>query len=301
MENHKRIVCLHFHIFKNAGTTIEWILEKNFPKNAVRMDLERLRGILPMNVVIDYLRRHQNVEAFSSHQISFPLSRVEEFLFIPILFIRHPIDRAVSVYYFNRTRSDIVTEAVTQARKLSLSDYIQWHLKHEHNITMKNFQVFFLSRDENFQPHSLDNCNLALERAKSCSILGVADKFDESMVLAEEVLRPYFKNIDMSYVKQKISSGRELSLTDRLESTKLEISGSVMDELVKHNRLDLELYSLVNKEVDSRLKRIDGLERKLINFLERCKKVNPRLVGDFETRIRLSNDHLRNDTSGYRK
>ena len=31
--NHKRVIMVHTHIFKNAGTSLDWVLQKNFGKN----------------------------------------------------------------------------------------------------------------------------------------------------------------------------------------------------------------------------------------------------------------------------
>ena len=54
MNNSKKPIIVHFHIFKNAGTTIDTLLERNFSKDAVKMDLGP-RERLPWKNVINYL------------------------------------------------------------------------------------------------------------------------------------------------------------------------------------------------------------------------------------------------------
>jgi len=106
MNEIQRTVCMHFHIFKNAGTTIDSIFEDNFNKQAVRLDIEKTDDILPIDVVIDYLKVNLEARSISSHQIRFPLPKNISFNLIPMLFIRHPIDRIFSIYQYNKRRKD---------------------------------------------------------------------------------------------------------------------------------------------------------------------------------------------------
>ena len=58
----KKPVILHYHIFKNAGTTIEWIFKKNFGENAVSIDDVRNSGTLISNkVLLDLLNKNKNI------------------------------------------------------------------------------------------------------------------------------------------------------------------------------------------------------------------------------------------------
>ena len=94
----KKNICLHYHIFKNGGTTIEWILKKNFGKYAISRDTNSPKGILDNQIILDEIKKNERIKAISSHQIRFPLPKHENEIFIPILFIRNPIDRIFSIY-----------------------------------------------------------------------------------------------------------------------------------------------------------------------------------------------------------
>ena len=74
MKESKKPVCLHFHIFKNAGTTLDWILDKNFSENHLTLDdLEDRGARLQWDDVLKFLEKNPDVKAFSSHQLRFPI------------------------------------------------------------------------------------------------------------------------------------------------------------------------------------------------------------------------------------
>jgi len=273
----KRKILLHFHIFKNAGTTIDSVLEKNFLENAIRGDGEKNTDILPMEIVIDYLNKNKNLEAFSSHQIRFPIPKNNEIEFFPLVFIRQPIDRIFSTYSYHRNRVDPLSNASFKAKTVSLSAYIEWNLhpplNEGTNVTMKNFQVFYLARDNFESDVNSTDLNIAVERLKSCLVIGVVDRLDESLVVAEEILRKDFPEIDLSYIKRNVSKDRKNNLQERLDYAESQVDKSLWDDLIKHNELDLKLYEVANKELDDRIKKIEKFEQKIHEFKNRVSKL----------------------------
>jgi len=272
MSEAKKPVCLHFHIFKNAGSTVDWILDKNFSKNHLSMDnTENSGAILSWDKILDYFDKNPNVKAFSSHQIRFPVPNHTNFLFLPMVFIRQPIDRAFSIYSFKKRSTDDSIGTI-KAQSMTVEEFIKWNLSMKNYNPMKNFQVLFLSDKDPKLEVNIDDFNLALERVKKCFIIGLVDRLDESLVLAEELLQDYFENIDLSYVKQNVSSDRKGDLNKRLEEGKSQISELLMEELINFNKLDLQLHSAVNEELNTRLKSVENFEEKLSSFRKRCEK-----------------------------
>jgi len=269
MKDTKKAICLHFHIFKNAGTTIDTVLEDNFSKDAIRMDVDKPADILPVEIVMDYLKKNPNVKAFSSHQIRFPLPKNNLFNFIPMVFIRHPIDRILSIYNFNKRRSDVRTIGVAQAKNSTLKEYIEWNFKNKTLMIMKNFQVLYLSRQDTKSLSNSNDLDLAINRLKSCPIVGIVDRLDESLFLAEDVLRKFFPKINLSYVSQNVNQDRKELLEERLDEAKKEIGISLWNELMEKNSLDMKLYSFVCDELERRKKTIVNFEEKLIRFKNR--------------------------------
>lgn len=274
----KRPICLHMHIFKNAGTTIDWILKKNFSKNAIRMDVETPRAILPMKIVSEFLCSNPNVKSFSSHQLRFPIPEDGEFQLFPIVFLRHPLDRIFSIYNFNKRRSDVRSKSVAKVKKSDVAEYFKWYLKSKHQIVMKNFQVVFLTKSDNSLPATNDDLTLAFDRIKNIEIFGVTDRFDESLVVAEERLKQIFQNIDLSYVRKNVSADRPTSLADRINHAREQIGDSLMAELEENNDLDIKLYEFAKEELDNRMRKIENFEEKLHDFKKRCSSLKNRIL-----------------------
>src|ERR1051326_2507920 len=92
-----RCVLLHYHFFKNAGTTIEEILAHSFPYFA-RLDNSDPDQPISNDELLDFLRRNPNVNALSSHHTHYPMPQARGFLFFDICVLRDPIERLRSMY-----------------------------------------------------------------------------------------------------------------------------------------------------------------------------------------------------------
>ena len=275
MENQKRPVCLHFHIYKNAGTTFDNILKRNFSDDALLLDTGKPRGILPFDTVFHYFSKHHpNVKSLSSHQIRFPIPQNPDYMLLPIVFIRHPIDRAFSIFSFDKRRNDIPEDiGVEMAKKLSASEYFKWNIGQEDHYIMKNFQVRYLSTKPPRVKAEPQDLKIAIERIRTPTIVGVVDRMDESLLVAEEKIKQFFNEIDFSIVKQNVSKKRKGSLNDRLENARLEIGNNIFIKLESANELDLQLYSQANKILNDELKKVKHIEEKILDFKKRSKKL----------------------------
>jgi hypothetical protein len=261
-------ILLHYHIFKNAGTTLEWIFKKNFGRFAISMDnVDDPGHIISNDVIKQYVIQHQRIRSISSHQIRFPIPELNEINFIPIVFLRHPIDRVISVYNFKKTMNDR-TSGTMNAKKFLLNDFIFWSLATNYMV-ISNYQTNFLSSSES----DTSKCDLktALERMHALPIIGIVDRMNESLILAEEVLRRIFPKIDLSYVPQNMTADITKDLEDRLTALEHKIGHSTINLLKEKNSLDMKLYDAACKELDVRLQKISDLESKLSDFSMRCK------------------------------
>ena len=265
-------VVVHYHIFKNAGTTVDWILKKNFGELARTFDGSDPEGTVPAHYLLDFIKQFPDSKSISSHQLRLsPSLKNDNYNFIPMIFIRDPIDRAFSIYSYFRRRDDDYSFSV-KARTSSMKEFLEWYFN-TNNPVMRNFQVVYLTKDDFFISVDASDYNFAKERLKNIPILGVVEQMDESLVIAEQLLSTYFEKIDLSYIKQNVSPDRNGTLESRLSVGKTLVGDEIWNLLIKSNDLDLKLYNEARETVNFRKQNIDNFEAKLKNFVERCKKL----------------------------
>jgi len=269
----KQSILLHFHIFKNAGSTIEWLLEKNFPKKNLSIDGESPGEIIQMEQINYILEKKTAIKTISSHQIRYPIPKNNRFNFIPILFLRHPIDRAFSIYYFKKNEIDNSIGSI-KARSMNLPEFIKWNMDSNGYMPMKNFQVLFLSNKTTKEGVNEKDLEIAINRMKSSSIIGVVDRMDESLVIAESFLKQEFPKINLAYVKQNVSKERKGTMIERLKNSEDNLGVDLKNRLIEHNKLDMKLYHSTNKEIDKRKEKIEDFERRCEDFERRCEDLN---------------------------
>ena len=101
--NSSRCVILHYHLFKNAGTSLDNFLKENFADQW--RNHESKSGKWQSENVGQYLNQNRNLRVLSSHKAQLPVPEVPETLVFPVLFVRHPIDRVRSIYQFERNQN----------------------------------------------------------------------------------------------------------------------------------------------------------------------------------------------------
>jgi len=220
--------------------------------------------------LLEFLANHDHARSISSHQLAFSVIEHPEVQFLSIVFLRHPIDRALSIFsYMKRdTRDD---SRILKAKSSTLKQFIQFNLESDYK-DMRNFQVRFLCRRDNSEYSGMYVHNLyrACEYLKHFTVFGIVERMDESLVLAEDILRNYFPQLDLSYIKQEVSSDRTGTLNERLEKARLEIGSGLMEHLIEANNLDFQLYDHASKKLDELISNDNNFNNKLTDFKKRC-------------------------------
>src|SRR5215472_14641285 len=93
----KRQILVHYHIFKNAGTSIDAMLRASFRSRWEKFDPD-LPVSDPSGMLAQFIAERPRVRAISSHTICPPLPAIEGTYLQPIFFLRHPIARVASAY-----------------------------------------------------------------------------------------------------------------------------------------------------------------------------------------------------------
>jgi hypothetical protein len=261
----ERNVILHCHLFKNAGTTLDWALQRSFGSGFIdhRDDMEmRQYGI---DYLDQFLGNQATVRALSSHHMPFMPEYKKPFYWL--LLLREPISRIRSVYEFE-VKQPVSSLGSEMAKQMDLSEYINWRMQDDVQPVIKNFYARYLCNkaipDEVINDLDME---CAIQRLSLNNVLvGTVERFDESMVFFEESLKGSFPGIDLSYIRQNIGSyesGLPLSFLD-------EISPEPREFLLDNNQLDKELHAMISSELEKKIHKIHDFDNKLDSFKKRC-------------------------------
>lgn len=263
-----RAIFVHYHIFKNAGTTIDSVLAKNFGRGFAPIDSPDL-SVLRSEDLVRFVQVHTEVRAVSSHTLPPPKPYSPGFVFLDCILIRHPLDRLSSMYEFYK-RIDIETDSLSLIAKATDAAQFFTSLMEGYPHLVNNGQVNYLNGGQRVCREP--GLQRALKIVRGCSIIGITERFDECMVTAEHVVQPYFDTLNFSYLPQNVRPGRIDSLDSRLEQIRSVCGDCLYERLMKLNHLDIQLMDAAAEESQRRFEEIPDRKRRMANFQERCKK-----------------------------
>jgi hypothetical protein len=247
-------VILHYHIFKNAGTSFDQTLSDNF--GAQWSTLEAPAGdqrLSPADVAA-HLVKNPGIRALSSHTAALPPPTVEDTTILAVTFVRHPLDRARSVYDYERLQAGDNREATVAAREMEFPDYLAWRLDRSDrggDPTISNFQALVLARAG--EGESL------LERAMSAvdrlAFVGLVEEYERSLARLQERLRPAFLDLRLSAYRLNVTEPTN-ELPERLSLLR-ERAGRAYERLSQANAIDLQIWEHVRGSILSTVDTLD--------------------------------------------
>jgi len=233
---------VHYHLFKNAGTSVDEVLKANFPNRWVTREFSDGQQKANVAQVGQWIEQEKDAVAFSSHTAMLPPPELDGVKIFPILFVRHPIDRIASVYVFERNQASDSFGAVL-ARNTSLAGYIDVRLSHDRQC--RNFHTARLA--QMFMGQVGDETTLALRALEELPFVGLVEAFDQSMLHLAEWLSPHFPGFHAIPVANNVMRDRTIPLEQKLENLRAEIGRELYERLLEANRGDLALYDAVRK------------------------------------------------------
>jgi len=278
-----RLVILHYHIFKNAGSTIEDILDHSFGERFANVDTPAGEGLISNADLVRFFDARPGLRAFSSHQIRHPLPEAPGYLFFDICFLRDPIDRIRSIYTYFRQRPNPADPLSDLANRATLGDFIAGMIQ-DFPLFVKNVQVNLLAcggDSDEPEPRDLD---LATERMLATSFLGLVDCFDQSAAAGAHALRRAFPELDCGRPAVNVSDGLRGTVASRTEKLRQACSPEVYEELLRLNSLDRELVDRARAEV---LRRFQQVPRRTARPIQRAKRRTEEPAGFLTTARRV--------------
>lgn len=238
-SNEARKIIIHYHNFKSAGTSIDYILQKNFGSRWTEWD----EGHDP-DAIARLMLKRPSLKALSSHTVAIRLPEHPGYQFFPIVFLRHPIDRAVSMYrFYNQYRRHPGKEA-EMARQTDLSGFIEWQL--ERGRDYRNYYTMRLSQwNTGPEASGLGEFERARRTLSELPFVGLVDRFEASLASLADYLGPHFPGFQIYSVQANVTAKSEVPLDQRLAKLRKDIGETVYERLNAANLDDIALYEIL--------------------------------------------------------
>jgi hypothetical protein len=267
-----RHVIVHFHMFKNGGSTIEAILEREFRGRFATVHGSHASSSLDDDDIASFISAHPKVAALSSHHLRYPLPSIRRTVLFDCCFLRHPLDRLQSVYSYLRAEPpELGAEdpILVLAQAMGPREFVM-RLIDESPHFVSNPQTLLIATAGEFT-RPLDEADLAraIDSLRRMAVPGLVNMFDESLVAAEHFLGPAFPSLRLHYLAQNVSRPVR-NLDRRLEELRILWGPDVYQELLRLNRLDLELCAYAENEIKRRFLLVPNPRERLIEFRARC-------------------------------
>ncbi|MEN8839977.1 MAG: hypothetical protein ABF288_02555 [Octadecabacter sp.] len=185
-----RTVVLHYHLFKNAGTSLDQILKHNFPDAWVTTEFDTsTQSNTP--AVENWITENPKACAFSSHTMKGPLPIIDGVQIIPVMLLRDPVARIRSAYQFERAQTSDSWGAQL-AKQHDLEGYVQARLERAKDRQCRNFQTGRLaSFIANKQPELMRAFD-GVRLINAAGVIGLVSDFDGAMkVLTKRLSKPF--------------------------------------------------------------------------------------------------------------
>ncbi len=271
-----RSIILHGHLFKNAGSTFDWSLRRSFADGFLdhRDDTSMRDG--GSDFLRSLIAEDPALVAISSHVMPLMESTSREFKLFPVYFLRHPILRVRSVYDFELRQTPAMTPGAIEAKRKNFREYVEWRLDEKVGAIIRNYHSRYLGglrRRGASSKGDQEDYVKATQTLENIMFSPVVESYDISMVLLEEILKPNFPKIDLSYIAQNVTRKKDSSNIEKdLNALKKDL-GDIYTRLVSANEFDLCLYKKGIERLNAMQKKTFSFNEKLSNFINRCKKL----------------------------
>lgn len=226
----ERTIILHYHLFKNAGTSVDAILRRNFGDKGVTREFPPMGGNNTA-LVEEWIRETPDAIAYSSHTMMGPIPQLERVRVISFMLLRDPIERIKSAYRFERTQA-AETWGAKLAKAHNFEGYVRARLSRYGDRQCRNFLTAWLAS-------LMPGPGTELERAKralaALTVVGRVEAFDDAMARLAAELADVHPGFGYQTVKANTSAGKE----------PVEMSEDIFRFMMEENLADFEVLKNV--------------------------------------------------------
>ena len=242
---------IFLHIPKTAGSTFHAILNKKFRDSQVH-NVFGARYTAPAiaEFIEQPLSEKSHIKMLKGH-MPFGLHKYLPGSSSYISFLRDPVDRVISLYYYIiKNQHNPLHEAVA-VNKMPLEEFVSSGIA----VGTNNGHCRFINGD--IDDYEFNQCDESLYENAVRHIdehflwLGITERFDESALVLTDLLGwkkpPYYFRGNTSKVRKKTS----------------QIDASTLQLIEQYNPLDRRLYDYANQRLDQQISRIADFDHKL--------------------------------------
>jgi hypothetical protein len=236
-----RTVIIHYHLFKNAGTSLDHALRASLKERWVAYERP---DRIPAEEIASFLVAHPGVVALSSHNAWLPVPVLPATVVVPVLFVRHPLDRARSVYDFEHVQ-EADTAGARMAKQTDLAGYLEWRLgpRVGKDATIRGFQV------QRLAPAGVGATELerALDALDRLPFVGLVEEYERSVESLERLLEPHVPGIRLRGPRLNRTATASHGLEGRLDALRSRVGETLYRRLLEANHDDLVLWERVRQ------------------------------------------------------
>jgi len=246
MNGTKRKIVIHYHIFKNAGTSVDRMLGESLGARWTAWDTDNPGGKISPAEMEAFILDHPDLVAVSSHQAVPPLPNRQLDVY-PIVFLRHPIDRAYSAYLFEWGRQNGKAEP-----RGSFEEYVVDKFGLPRKNAIEDFQTLHLANRgyEGRAPSAALDDEELLRNAKAflraLPFFGLVEDYAASLSWMQASYGAAFPELNFKVFRDNALQDANDSIYAKMKRMRQGVTPSVFDQLVLRNQMDLRLYEFAS-------------------------------------------------------
>lgn len=187
-----RTIILHYHLFKNAGSSLDDLLKANFAGQWVTKEFSGQNNTAEVQ---RWIQGNPDAIAFSSHTMMGPLPQLPDVRIISVALLRDPVARIRSAYRFEHTQVSDSFGAVL-ARHTSYSGYVHVRLSMPGDRLCRSGQTWHLA---SLVPgDGATELTRAKDAVARLSLVGRVEAFDNFLVELQTLVKPVYPNFELT-------------------------------------------------------------------------------------------------------
>ncbi len=258
-----RTIIVHYHIFKNAGSSVDRLLHMAFDTGWVSLEGSTPTSLLRPHDLSMFIGDRVEIVAVSSHLLRPPSP--PDVHVLPLILMRHPLDRAFSVYsHFRRNHHGLHAGAVAQQG--SFSQFVLWCLNNKTlgGMVIANYQTIHLSEASFRNGHiyravaNEGDLQHVLRYLSDAACFGTVDLFEAAMYRLRQAAAAINLIIPAATVAENATPGRPDDLDERLCMARRLLGPTLHHRYMNENELDYRLFEWARASTTRTLNGIPG-------------------------------------------